>query len=512
MSERVIIVGAGVGGLAAAIRLRAAGREVTVLERGARPGGKMREVNVGGLAFDAGPSVLTMPQVFDDLFAAAGEKRAEWVRFVPLEPACRHVFADGTVLDLFNDEPAARDGRSGEPWERSAAAVARVIGGESAEQYRRFRRHAAEVYRTVERPFLLRALPRSPLLLPFTHDWRDALGMSRLDSRRSLWRSLEGFFSDERLRVLFARYATYCGSDPFRAPATLSVIPHVELSQGLHAVQGGMYRLTEALVALGQKLGVRLQCGVEAERIELYGRERRVVAVKAGGERIPADVVVVNCDVRSLARRLLLGTRTGARLAQRVEKDPASLSAFVHLVRTRKGATEAGPLLRHHNVFFSADYRREFADLTQAGCPPEDPTVYLCAPPGQDRWFFLTNTPPLPAGPQEEKAAQAYWQEQAHTCRDRIATRLAGHGIDLSQHAAAEASVTPVDFAALFPDSRGSLYGAASDTPLSAFRRPENRVRGVRNLYCVGGSTHPGAGVPMVALSARIVADLILKG
>lgn len=522
MGRQVVVIGAGVGGLAAAIRLQAAGQQVTLLERAAAPGGKLRQVPVGELCFDGGPSVLTMPFVFDELFACAGARRADEVRFVPVSPACRHFFPDGTVLDLYNDEPAADheqaqhlaadDPALDQRWARSAAEIERVLGARSAAEYRAFRRELWALYQVVSGPFMMDAtpLPRHPLGLVLSHGLATLRRMATIDTRRTVWQALERRFHDERLRVLFARYATYCGCDPFTAPATLNVIPHVELAFGLYTVEGGMYRLAEALQALALRLGVRLRCSAEVERVELSKGERRAQAVHVGGERLPADAVVANCDAAQLFGRLLQGTRLGAGQARAVTQQPASLSAYLRLVAAREAA---GLPLCHHNVFFSADYPREFDELWGRGGQaraPGDPTVYLCAPDvasgaALQRWFFLTNAPALP------RDADAGWDaEQKQTCRARIAAQLARHGIALDRHAQAERSVTPRDFEALFPQSRGALYGAAGNSRTAAFARPSNTVRGVENLYCVGGSTHPGAGVPMVALSARLTATQLL--
>lgn len=515
-AAHVVVIGAGVGGLAAAVRLAAAGLRVTVLERAARPGGKMREVAVGGVPFDAGPSVLTMPFVFDELFAAAGERRQEHVRFLPVEPACRHFFKDGAVLDLYNDEPAGAAG-AGEPWERSAAEVARVLGPRAEGEYRRYRRHAAGIYRAVERPFLRRALPRTPFGVLLSHDLGDAVGFLRLDARRSVWGALGRFFSDERLRVLFSRYATYCGSDPFRAPATLNVIPHVELGFGLFTVEGGMHRLAAALAGLAARRGAELRYGAEVARIELDAGERRCAAVHlAGGERLAADAVVANCDVAQIYERLLSDSKPGRRRAPRVGRLEASLSAHLRLVLARD---TAGLPITHHNVFFSGDYAQEFAEL-RAGVPT-DPTVYLCATPppvpqgagpaDRMRWFFLVNAPPLGPGEEDRARGAEAGPKEAAALRARIAEKLRLAGVDLDRHAEAEGTVTPADFAAIFPHSRGSLYGSASNGMMSAFVRPRNQAPDLSNLFCVGGSTHPGAGVPMVALSAQISTELLLK-
>ncbi|HRI53485.1 MAG TPA: phytoene desaturase family protein [Pseudomonadota bacterium] len=504
-----IIVGAGIGGLATAVRLLAAGRAVTVLERAAAPGGKMRQLTVGGQVFDGGPSVLTMPGVLDELCTAAGVRRADLIALEPLAPLCRHFFADGTVLDLFADEPVAPGSPPEAAWARSTAELSRVLGATAAAQFSSFRHHAARIYGAVEQPFMRRPVPSNPLALPFTHTLGDLLRMRHLDARRSLWQALGSQFDDERLRVLFARYATYSGADPFLAPATLSVIAHVEMALGVYAVVGGMYQVAAALAQLVARLGGSLRCGAEVERIELDARESRAVAVHVGGERLLADDIIVNCDVGQLYARLCAGTRLAARRGPRFAALPPSLSAYLDLI---VAADAAALPLCHHNVFFSADYQREFQELRDG--PPRDPTVYLCNPDWRQaaqRWFFLTNAPaqPLP-GAADAPVSAAWTAEQQAACHARVGAQLARHGIDLSRHARAAQSVTPRDFAERFPCSRGALYGAAASSRLAAFKRPPNRVPGVPNLYCVGGSTHPGAGVPMVMLSAQLVAEMIL--
>jgi phytoene desaturase len=441
--------------------------------------------------------------VLDELCAAAGVARPDLLTLTPIDPLCRHFFADGSVLDLFADEPTAPADRPAAAWARSQEEIRRVAGADAAEQFGRFRAHAARIYGAVERPFLRRAIPRNPLMLFITHDLGDVLAFLHLDARRSLWQAVSAFFADERLRMLFARYATYAGADPFLAPATLAVIVHIEMALGVYAVAGGMYRLAEALRELIRRLGGELRCGADVERIELDPREARALAVHVAGERLAADDIIVNCDVAQLYARLLAGTRLAEQEGPRLLALPPSLSAYLDLIVA--GDAAALPL-RHHNVFFSRDYAREFVEL--ADRPPSDPTVYLCNPDfGQDeqRWFFLTNAPPLPPGD-----ARSWTPAEQAACRARVGDKLARHGMDLGRHQRAALGVTPRDFAALFPHSRGALYGAAASSKVAAFKRPQNRVPGVRNLYCVGGSTHPGAGVPMVMLSARIVAEQVL--
>lgn len=503
-SPSVLVIGAGVGGLATALRLLCAGFAVTVLERAPRPGGKMRQISVGDDVFDGGPSVMTMPWVLDELLAVAGVARKDVLSLTPLSPLCRHFFVDGTVLDLFSDEPTPAGASADAAWARSAEEIGRVLGARSAEDYRRFRRHAAAIYRAVEGPFLRRPLPQGPMDILSKFNFGDLFGMRHLDAARSLWRALSSQFSDERLRVLFARYATYSGANPFIAPATLAVIAHVELAFGVYAVGGGMYSLASLLAELITRRGGQIRCGADVERIEIDETAGRASAVYVAGERLAADYVVANCDAAQLYARQLAGSRPGDKHARAITALEPSLSAYLNLfVVAGQGVAEL-PLV-HHNVFFSADYEREWQELLSG--PPSDPTVYLCNPDygaSRQRWFCLTNSPPLPGtGPSSQTLDR--WAR----CRGRVADKLAQARLPLSEVLQGEGAVTPGDFAALFPFSRGAIYGPAASSRLGAFARPRNRVPGVENLFCVGGSTHPGAGVPMVMLSAAIVSELL---
>ena len=490
------------GGLAAAIRLQSAGVQVTLFERSSWLGGKLRHVDVGGRPVAAGPTVMTMPWVFEELLAAAGTSLRERLRLTAIEPACRHFFVDGSRLDLFQDEARSRD------------AVHAFAGADAVRQLDAFRARAATIYEAVHGPFMEQALPSS---LMFFLNPMNAFSMAprllKIDAMRTLWKSLGATFTDERLRVLFGRYATYNGSSPFHAPATLAVIPHVELAFGIHAVEGGIVHLAEVLAEVARERGAALHTDAEVERIlvEPQGRRRRVCGVVVAGERIEADVVIANCDVLHLYDKLLADEPGAREQARRVEALEPSLSAFLMLAVAPVGDF---PLV-HHNVFFSGDYKREFDELIEARRPPEEPTVYLCAQdrigpvaPAADgvhaageRHLLLTNAPAV-AGPDPVD-----WAAESAPCRARLVAMLQRHGLAFSP--TAQKLVTPADLARIFPSSRGSIYGQSSNSLFAAFERPPNRVRRFPGLFCVGGSAHPGAGLPMVALSARIATEQV---
>lgn len=482
--KTAIVIGAGVGGLAASINMARAGVKVRLYERGPTVGGKLREIDVGGQKVLAGPSVFTMRWVFDELFDG---KLADYVALRPVDPLCRHFFPDGSKLDLFTDEARSRD------------AIERFAGKRDADGYLKYRKHAAKIFEVVRGPFMENAVPS---LFDFMSP-RALWQMTQIDGMRSLWRALEEFFVDPRLRQLFGRYATYNGSSPYHAPATLAVIAHVENAYGIFAVDGGIVRLAEALRRRAEELGVVITCNADVDEIVVepsggpLAGSLRARGVRVAGNVEWADCIIANCDVADAYGRLLGGA--ARKPLRRYEEEELSLSAYVLLAVGAKAPME----LLHHNVFFSRDYQLEFEDLVVERRPPGDPTVYVCQE-APERHFILTNAPPL-----DNKGARIDWSVESSRCRERMERVLLRHGWTLTPSATHE--IAPPDFAARFPSSRGAIYGLASNSRMAAFRRPANTLPGIGGLYFCGGSVHPGAGLPMVALSARIATKLALE-
>ncbi len=475
-----IVVGAGIGGLAAAIELAADGADVTVIERGSVPGGRMRELMAMGQAIDSGPTVFTMRWVFDQLFARAGRSLEEAVTLERADRLARHRWTDGSELDLYSDVEA------------SASAIEAFAGAGEAAGYRRFARDSEEIFATLADSFMTRDKP-STLGLTLS---MGLAGLPRLYATRpfnTLWDRLGHYFEDERLRQLFARYATYTGSSPFAAPATLMLIAHVE-RVGVHYVGGGMQRLAEALADTAASLGAefRYDCHVD----EILSRRGRVEGVVADGERLAADAVVFNGDVQAFSRGLLGEAMRSATLVRNAE--PRSLSAITwSLVADTDGAE-----LDHHTVFFGADYPEEFHALLSEGRVAESPTVYVCAqdrggaerPAGPERLFVLVNAP-----------ARLFGASEIEAVRDSVTALLGQGGLDLTLDGEDVAAFSPNDFAARFPGSDGAIYGWPTHGMFGSFRRSGARSS-VRGLYFAGGSVHPGPGVPMVAISGRLAA------
>jgi 1-hydroxycarotenoid 3,4-desaturase len=489
-TQTVLVVGAGIGGLVAAARLAHAGFAVTVLDKADAPGGKMREVMVGGRPVDSGPTVFTLRSVFDALFEAAGARLEDHVTLVPADVLARHSWPDGTMLDLFAD-PA-----------RSVDAIGAGFGPREAEGFRRFADDAARIYRTLEHIFM-RDQKTTPLGLTVRIGLGKAHHLARIGTHTTLWRSLGRYFRDPRLRQLFARYATYTGSDPFRAPGVLALIAAVEL-EGVWLVEGGMHRLARAIEVLGRASGARYRYGAAATAIEVAGG--RVAAARLQtGERIAADHVVFAGDPAALSGGLL-----GAAVEGAVPRLPSRARSLSAVTLSMLGDAGDYPLTRH-TVFFSGDYAREFRELGR-GLAPSDPTIYICAQDrgagaveavtGPERMLAIMNAP--------ANGDRLTWDdEEKERCASRIFGTLAAHGLRLDGRATPTVITTPSDFASLFPGTGGAIYGRATHGPFATFLRPGARSR-IPGLWLAGGGTHPGAGVPMVALSGLLVADALI--
>ncbi len=489
MSERrVVIVGAGMGGLCSAIVLAHQGLDVTVVESSGAPGGKVHSREVHGVAIDSGPTVFTMRWVFDALLRSVGTRLEDEMRIQPLPVLARHFWPDGSQLDLSANAL------------ESEAAIAAWSSGDEARRFRDFCKTTRQLYATLEGP-MIRA--QRPSMGGFMGDlgWRGLGVLAQLGPMRSLWQQLGQQFADPRLRQLFARYATYCGSSPWQSPATLMLIAQVEMD-GVWSVDGGMVALADALSRVARRRGAVFRYHSTCQRIEQ--RQGRICGVQLeSGEFLPADRVIFNGDAQAL-RSGLLGQ--GLKAAVPEAPPPRSLSALTWSMH----APAQGVQLDRHNVFFQSTYASEFEDIFDRQRLPESPTVYVCAQdrpaqlaPGQaERLFCLVNAPACGDG-------QGITEEALEQCQTRTFQHLHQLGLKLQPTQDNSIRTSPKDFHRRFPASGGALYGQATHGWTSIFSRPGSTTP-LPGLYLAGGSVHPGPGVPMAALSGQRAAEALL--
>ncbi len=490
-SQRAVVVGAGMAGLAAAIDLSRQGIEVVVVETALAAGGKMRETSAGSNLVDAGPTVFTMPWVFEELFADAGENLGEHLKLIPASVLARHAWSANEKLDLFVDI------------EKSAAAIAEFAGLREAQGYRDFCKRAEGIYRALEHPFI--RSPRPSMAGLVARFGISGLGnLLRISPFTSMWRALGQHFRDPRLQQLFGRYATYCGSSPFAAPATLMLVAHVEQS-GVWLVEGGMWQVAAALTRLATRNGVAFRFGTTVSEIDCAGG--RVCGVKlASGERFDAGVVVMNADASAIG-----SGHFGSAARTAVPLTPPSARSLSALTWTMTAECKNFPLMRH-NVFFSDDYAGEFSDIFGRGRLPANPTVYVCAQDrddhgaqmgnGAERLLCLVNAPPT-------GDVHVFDAEEIAKCEAATFHRLAQCGLTIKQDPTATTPTSPTDFERLFPGSGGALYGRASHGWMASFQRPGSRSK-IPGLYLAGGSVHPGPGIAMAAMSGRLAASAVV--
>lgn len=491
-TPRVVVVGAGIGGLASALVLAHHGLDVTLVESAHQPGGKIRQVQVNGVGVDSGPTVFTMRWVLDQMLEKLGTSLEDILQLEPIGVLARHAWDGGpNTLDLLSDTA------------RTADAIARFSSPQEARRFLSFCQQTRRLYDTLEKPYIRSERPN---LLSMVADLglSGMATLSGLGPFASLWRSLGRHFHDPRLQQLFGRYATYCGSSPWSAPATLMLVAQVELD-GVWSVKGGMFQVASALAKLGEKHGVKARYGVSCSKINT--QQGRVSGVElSSGEHLSADHVIFNGDVSALSSELLSPTfRSNFEPVRPLER---SLSAFTLSMHAK---TSGFPLVRH-NVFFNQDYRTEFDDIFNKRQLPDQGTVYVCAQdrndsglaePVSERILCLVNAP-------ADGETRSFNPSEIHACESNSLAlmRRCGLEIDVLPHHVVR--TLPQDFARLFPGSGGALYGQVTHGWMSAFRRPSSRSK-VPGLYTAGGSVHPGPGVPMAAMSGRLAAATLME-
>lgn len=485
---KISVIGAGIGGLSTACLLAAKGHSVTVFEKNEGPGGKMNVVCSDGFRFDTGPSLLTMPFILERLFDACGSNLSEQLELIPLKPLCRYFYADGTVFDNYHDLKATQQ-------------ELQKLAPDDVESYTKFLNYSRSLYQKTARNFIFN--PLYDLNDLKDTKWRQLLS---IDAFTTVSKRVARSFTSPHLRQFFNRFATYNGSSPFLAPATLNVIPHVEINLGGYYVKGGMYRIAKSLHELAESLGVRFHFNAEVEQI--ICENNTVTGIQLSSrKRVQSDLIICNSDASESIRVLLANAPLSSKKKRKALKAEPSCSGFVMLL----GIDTQFEQLRHHNIFFSNDGEREFKQIFKEKSLPEQPTIYVSntsqsdpghAPKGGSNLFILINAPYL--------TNKVEWSEVAKSYGDSVISHLEARGlINLSKHIKFRKTITPQDFYDQYASFKGSIYGTSSNSKMSAFVRPRNKSRDLEGLYFVGGSTHPGGGIPLVVQSAFNALELI---
>ena len=482
---KVGIAGSGVAGMAAAIRLRSQGHEVEIFEANSFPGGKLHQFLQDGYRFDAGPSLFTMPHFLDEVFVRAGKDPRQYFNYERIDPGCHYFWEDGTSFSAQAD------------LEKFIASASSTFG-ESEKNLRVYFQKAFALYDLTEDVFLKNSL----------HKAATYLKLSTLKSFAQLYnaRIFENMhevnrtaFENPKLTQVFDRYATYNGSDPYRAPGTLTVIPTLEYRWGTFLPEGGMNTISKALHQLAVDIGVKFHFGENVEAINV--ESGRVTGLQTSKGSYQFDSVVSNMDVVGTFAHLLKGQKAPKRILNQERSSSALIFYW--------GVKKQFPKLGLHNIFWSNDYRKEFKTLFEEKDITNDPTVYVNitskhvvsdAPDGCENWFVMVNAPHV---------AGQDWKALAEKTRANILRKLSEMlGCDIDSLIETERILDPPGIASQTSSHLGSLYGTSSNSRMAAFLRQPNFHSSIKNLYFCGGSVHPGGGIPLCLLSGKIVSDL----
>lgn len=484
--KKVVVIGAGIGGLTCAIRLAYHGFSVTVIEKEETVGGKLQRVDTGDYQFDLGPSTITMQHVFADVFTACGRRIEDYVTFYPLKDGTRNFFADGSIVDFSPDVDHVEQ------------QIAKFSQRDAA-NYRSFLQVSSRFYQIAERQFFSQLISGkgkfSPSLLA---------SFMKIKPFTTYQALLRRFFEHPNTLAMFGRYATYVGSSPYQAPAIFAMMAHLEGNQGIHGVMGGTYTIVSALEKLAQELGVIIKNNVTVENIIV--EKKKAVAVRTNVGDFFADEIIANVDALTVYQKWLKNHP----LHKKIAKKEPSLSGFTLLLGANKQYTQ----LRHHNVFFPDDYKSEFEAIFSNKRMPDEPVIYICnssysepdrAKVNGSNLFVLVNAPSL--------SDEMSWSlDKKEALRERILQRLENKELkNLRDSIDYQEMMTPADLQTRTGAYQGTIYGMSSNGFNQAFFKVPNKDKYIEHLYFVGGSTHPGGGTPMVTISGSLVADNIIR-
>lgn len=492
MSQKTIaVVGAGIAGLAASIRLSRAGYEVTLFEKNAYTGGKMTEYEQDGYRFDAGPSLFTLPHLVDELFELSGRNPRDYFNYLQHSTACKYWWQNGKKLVLTANE------------DQNIAAISEEFGSDSAHSARRYFADAKEKYELTEPYFLQQSLHRAKTFLD-----RRVLKVIRAIPRLGLFNTLnqenEKYFNRPELVQLFNRYATYNGSSPYQTPGIMQMINHLEHGLGTYLPVGGMHEIAASLTRLAVALGVDIQLNRPVEKVHVQGKQCK--GLQVNGKPLNFDAVVLNADVHYAYEHLL--DKKVKRPKKTLAQEPSTSALIFYW-----GMNRSFEQLDLHNIFFSRDYRTEFHQIKTSEDFWLDPTIYINisskvekgdAPEGCENWFVMINVPPNDG---------QNWGEITAKAKQTIVKRMSKElGVNLEDYIATERVLDPPMIEAYTSSAGGALYGTSSNDRMAAFlRHPNKKLGGYQGLYFCGGSSHPGGGVPLCLLSGKLAANWCIE-
>ncbi|MBM7603627.1 diapolycopene oxygenase [Metabacillus crassostreae] len=491
MKKKIVIIGGGLGGMSAAIRLSADNYDVTILEKSERLGGKLNKRGRKGYSFDTGPSILTMPWVLEQLFQNANRKLSDYVTIKRIEPQWKTFFEDGTTIELTSDLP-------------NLLKQLENISKEDASELYNYLNYSSKMY-----DYCMKSVYKKSI--SGLHDLRSMHSVKELlsmDPMKTMNQGTKKFFKNKKIQQLFNFLIMYLGSSPYHAPAVLSQLAHVQLGLGIYYVEGGMYKIADAMSKVLHEFQVKVHLNTEVKRITSNGSKATGVEIE-NGRTIDADIVISNLEAIPTYNTLLLDHTLPPHTKQELEKFPPTVSGLVLLLGVKKTYEN----LSHHNFFFSSSPEKEFDHIFNQGKIAEDPTIYVGissksdstqAPKGKENFFVLTHVPPLKHGETWENKKDAY--------TEIILDKLESMGIEnLKNNIEFQYTFTPNDLQDLYGANGGSIYGVMTDRKKNGGFKIPSKCSIIDNLYFVGGSTHPGGGVPMVTLSGQLTADLILE-
>lgn len=479
---KTAIIGSGVAGIATSIRLSLKGHDVTVYEANEYPGGKLTQIASKGYRFDAGPSLFTLPKLVDELFELAGEDPKSHFNYQKLETNCHYFFEDGTFIRAYGEPEKFIDELN-------------IKTGEPKSSVEKYLNRSALLYNRLSELFMFSSL-NDPQIYFSKNALKAYLNIPKLGFFKTMNGANEDMFDNPKIVQLFNRYATFNGSDPYQTPATMNIIPHLEMSIGAYYPIHGMHAITQSLVGLAERTGVKFQYKSKVERIVL--EKNTAAGIQVNGEFIPADRVVSNMDIVNAYKKLLPDIKSPRFLLNQ----PKSSSALIFYW----GIKSTFPKLDLHNIFFSDDYKKEFEHIFKKGTIYHDPTIYVNitskltksdAPEGCENWFTMINVP--------NNQGQE-WPLLIAEARTNIVSKLS-RMLDVNIEALIESEdiLDPRTIESRTSSALGALYGNSSNNLFSAFLRHSNKSKRIKNLYFCGGSVHPGGGIPMCLSSAKII-------